>query len=149
LSEGESFNIVAFYGRTQRFHPQLVPATPQNVARGKGFLESLQLDKGTNLEKAMQQSFAARGANVMVVITDGVPTYGERNFDKLAQRIRALNKNRARIFSVGLVGRNPDGTDNSFEAARLLQQIARDSNGAYRQVTVGEAGPQESAPPAP
>ena len=40
---------------------------------------------------------------------------------------------------MGLVGKNPDGSDDSFEAARLLKQLARESGGASRLVSLGRA----------
>jgi hypothetical protein len=36
---------------------------------------------------------------------------------------------------------NPDGTDDSFEAARLLKQLADDSGGTSKFVSLGEATP--------
>jgi hypothetical protein len=96
------------------------------------FIDSLKLDNGTNLERAMTNALAMKDVNVVYVITDGVPTFGERNFTKLARRIRQLNTANARIFTVGLVGENPDGTDQSFEAAGLLREVAQQNNGEFR-----------------
>lgn len=137
LQPSESFDIIAFYGKTRVFRKQLVPANSQSLKDANKFLNSLFLDTGTNLEKALKAAFAIRGVNVVVVMTDGVPTYGERDFTKLAARVRQMNTQKARIYTVGLVGKNPDGTDNSFEATKLLQQIARESGGDFRLVSVG------------
>ncbi len=136
LQPQESFNIVAFYGRFQLFSQKLVDVNPQTISQANAFLNGLRLDNGTNLERALQKALGTRGVNVVVVITDGIPTYGEQDFDKLARRVRQLNKLKARIYTVGLVGKNPDGTDQSFEATRLLQQIAQESNGEFRQASV-------------
>jgi Ca-activated chloride channel family protein len=142
LQPQESFNIVAFYGRTRVHKRALVPATPQNVAQANRFLDGLRLDNGTNLERALVAALGMRDINVVVVITDGVPTYGETNFEKLARRVRVLNKTNARIYTVGLVGKNPDGTDDTFEATRLLKQIASENSGEFRVVSVEEAAPK-------
>ena len=37
---------------------------------------------------------------------------------------------------MGLVGKNPDGSNDSFEAAKLLKQLARDSGSASRLVSL-------------
>ena len=87
----------------------------------------------------MERVLSMQDVNVVVVITDGVPTLGEKDFAELARRINELNTSHARIYTIGLVGKNPDGSDNSFEAASLLRQIARDSGGSFRLVSLKEA----------
>ena len=151
LQNGESFGIVTFYGKTKVFNPRLVPATPQSVAGANSWLDRQRLNSGTNLEKALKAALSIPGVNVVVLITDGAPTYGvgsskdeatpaeiAANFDRLAQRVRELNRFGARIDTVGLVGKNPDGSDDSFEATRLLQTIARESGGQSKLVSSGQ-----------
>ena len=142
LQGNEMFNIVSFYGKAWPMSKKMLPATPQNLTHGQNFITALRLNYGTNLENAMRHALAHSDVNVVVVITDGVPTYGETDFGRLAAHIRNLNRGRARIFTIGLVGKDPDGTDQSFEASQLLEQVARENNGDYRQVTLGEAKPE-------
>ena len=155
LQAGESFNIIAFYGNVRPFEPRLVEATPRNIDKGRAFIDSLRLGRYTNLERAFEKAFAAPDVNVVVVITDGVPTYGlgspdfsdddlkgndpdiRANFGELAQRVRQLNRSRARIFTVGLTDKQHD----KFEAAGLLQRIAAESGGAFVNVRI-DAKPQ-------
>ena len=81
--------------------------------------------------------------NEVILLTDGVPHgEGETDFTKLARLIREHNRSHARISTVGLVGKNPDGTDDSFAAAQLLEEIARDSGGAAKVVPLGIATPE-------
>ncbi len=142
LQANESFNIVSFYGKAWPLSKKMLEANPKNLERGQAFITALRLNKGTNLENGMINALADPNVNVVVAITDGVPTYGETDFGKLAGRIRQLNRGRARIFTIGLVGKDPDGTDQSFEAAQLLQQVASENNGEYRQVSIGEIAPE-------
>ncbi len=141
LQPGETFNIVAFSDRVQSFDTGMAPATPDLERRADYFLTTLQVSGGTNLEGAMVRALALTDVNEVVLLTDGVPTIGETDFKKLARRIRAMNRSHARISTVGLVGKNPDGTDDSFEAAHLLQQLARDSNGSSKLVSLGVTSP--------
>lgn len=141
LRPGETFNIVAFSDEVRSFDTGMAPATPETVRRASAYLNTLPVDGGTNLEAAMIRALTRPGVNEVVLLTDGVPTEGETDFKALARQIRQLNSNHARISAVGMVGKNPDGTDDSFEAAQLLQQIARDSGGAAKVVTVGVASP--------
>ena len=136
LQPNESFGIIALYKKTRVFGKQLLPATTANIAQGNRFLDKLKLGDGTNVEGAMTRALAMRGVNVVILITDGVPNYGEADFDKLATRIRALNTQKARIFTVGLVGKNPDGSDDSFEAKRLLEKIALQNDGDFKLVNI-------------
>lgn len=141
LQPGESFDVLAFSADCHPFERSLVPADAADISRAVDFVNSLRLSPATNLERALKQALALRGVNVVVVITDGVPTLGETDFGKLALRVRQLNVNRARIFTIGLVGKDPDGHDESFQAAQLLRQIASDSGGASRLVPLGVATP--------
>jgi len=141
LRADETFNIVVFSDEARSFDAGMVPATPDRVRRASAYLNTLLVDGGTNLEAAMIRALSRPGVNEVVLLTDGVPTEGETDFKALAREIRRLNSGHARISAVGMVGKNPDGTDDSFEAAQLLQQIARDSGGAAKVVTVGVASP--------
>jgi Mg-chelatase subunit ChlD len=139
LGQDESFNVVAFAGNTQPFMDRLVPDTHAWTMKAGGFLDTLQLREGTNLERALSEALRMDGVNVVVVLTDGVPTVGETDFKKLARLIRERNKAHARIYTIGLVGKDPDGRDESFDATQLLQQIARDSGGTCKLVSLGDA----------
>jgi len=141
LGPGETFNIIAFSDQVQQMDTTMLPASASTVGQASHFFASLQVSGGTNLEAAMTLALTSADVNEVVLLTDGVPTLGETNFGKLARQIRALNKNHARISTVGLIGKNPDGTDDSFEAKGLLRQMAQDSGGASELVTLGTASP--------
>jgi len=142
LTSDESFDIECFGEVTHRFSNHLVPADPKDISDALRFLMVQPLMEGTNLGDAMRKALSIDGVNEIVVITDGVPTVGETNFGRLARMVQKLNQDvNARIDTVGLVGKNPDGTDDSFQASQLLNEIARDSGGASKLVTVGIATP--------
>ncbi len=141
LRPDETFDIIAFNNEVHAFDPDLALATPSAVKRASEFLDTLIVNDGTNLEGGMTAALSMPDVNEVVLLTDGVPTVGEQDFGKLAKLIRRRNQNHARISAVGMVGRNPDGTDNSFDAATLLQQIAQDSGGACKIVPLGVAAP--------
>ena len=139
LRPGETFNIVAFSSGSLLFEPDMAEAAPGNIQRASAFLSDLNAAGDTDLEDAVVRALMLRDVNEVVILTDGVPTVGETDPEKLAGTLRRFNLRHARISTIGLVGRNPDGTDNSFAAAQLLQQIARDSGGTSKLVTVGIA----------
>ena len=141
LGPGETFNIVVFSDQVTPFSANLTSASTLNVAQANHFLGSVRVDGGTNLEAAMGEALELDGVNEVVLLTDGVPTAGETDFGKLAREIQKLNKNHARISAVGLLGQNPDGTDDSFEAEGLLRQITRSSGGSSEIVRLGTRSP--------
>lgn len=140
LVPGERFNIVAFDAKTYPFQKQLVPATALNLARARQFLDDLKLDvqeergNGTNLQLALRVALQTKGVNAVVIVTDGEPTVGERNYATIARKARSLNANKARIDAVGLTGNYPDGTPEEFPAKPLLEQIARENSGVFKAV---------------
>ena len=152
LVPGESFDIVTFSDHSHVFDNQLDPATPEMVSRASYFLSTLQIGGGTNLDSAMRTALGMPGANVVVLITDGDPTQDgndaimpedeDRYFVTFTRRVREINTHHARIYTIGLVGRNPEGRDVTFEGTRLLQQLSRDSGGVSKIVPLGTAGPE-------
>ncbi len=142
MGPGESFDIIAFSDDTQPFDTKLDPATSENVAQANHFLASLRVLQGTNFEMALRQAFALPGVNVVFIITDGMPSVGETNTDKLLRLTRHLNRDHARIYTVGLVGKDPAGEGDPFEAADFLRQMSRDSGGESKIVTLGDRTPQ-------
>jgi len=156
LQPDETFGMVAFNGPAKRFKYRgkvgPFPPQPKILAAATDWLNGLQLGYDTDLGKAMTQAFNYRGTNVVVLVTDGVPTVGEQNFARLAALVRQLDGGRARIYTIGLAGDNPtdDPTDNgkaqekkqAFEATELLAQIARESGGETEVLDRGETGGQ-------
>lgn len=150
LVPGESFDVITFSDGTHVFDTNLNPATPQMVARASYFLSTIQIGGGTNLDGALSTALAMPGVNVVVVITDGDPTLDDayqdmvnndqdKYFDVLTRRIRRINVNRARIYTIGLVGRDPSGRDVALQSAHLLRQLSQDSGGTSKIVPLGTA----------
>ena len=149
LVPGESFDIVTFSDHSHVFDNGLDPATPDMVARASYFLSTLQIGGGTNLDDAMRTALGMPGVNVVVVMTDGDPTEDDTDsqltndadtyFRIFTQRIREINTHHARIYTVGLVGKDPSGVDKTFVGTRLLQQLSRDSGGVSKIVSLGTA----------
>ena len=138
MHTSDTFNIIAFSDDSRLFDPDMAEVSPQSVQRAGDFLADLPLGGQTNLEGAIARALMLRDVNEVVVLTDGVPTVGDTDFDTLARTVRRVNLTHARISTIGLVGISRDGTDQSFEAAGLLEQIAHDSGGASKLVPLGQ-----------
>jgi len=123
LRPEDRFRIVAFSSEAQTFRSSPVLATRENVAAGSRYLESLDPEGGTNIEAALDEALSGpveRDRLAMVVfLTDGLPTAGERRIDRLAEMVN--DRRRAmRFFTFGL------GADVNVA---LLEQIAVDGGG--------------------
>lgn len=138
LHTSDTFNIVAFSDDSRLFEPDMADVSPQSVQRAGDFLADLPLGGQTNLEGAIGRALMLRDVNEVVILTDGVPTVGDTDFGTLARTVRRVNVTHARISTIGLVGISSDGTDQSFEASGLLEQIAHDSGGASKLVPLGQ-----------
>jgi hypothetical protein len=141
LTPAESFDLISFAADVHPFDEALERATSDNLAVAKQWLEYQRPDGGTNLQDALTRALRMPGVNVVVLITDGVPTVGETDFGKIARNIRKRNVNHARIYTIGLIGRNPDGTSDAFEAQQLLTHLADDSGGTHKFVILGDTTP--------
>ncbi len=152
LGPGETFSLIAFADSALPFRPQLVPADAPDVQDAEGFLSGLKAEGDTDLEDALDAAFKMRGVNVIYVITDGVPRTPDHDyttptdFEALADRVDDANRQGARIFTIGLLGPNPDGTDQSAQASALLERIASDSGGTFKPISL-DAAPQDSGTP--
>jgi Ca-activated chloride channel family protein len=142
LAPVESFNIVTFFSSSRIFRRAMVPATRANIAAAISYVDGLELQGGTNIQAGLDRALSMRGVNVVVLISDGFPTYGITDPLKLAERVRRNNRRaKARIFAVGLAGVQLDGEDGlvkdrSFEATEMLQRIAQQNNGEFTLIPV-------------
>lgn len=150
LSPAESFSIVAFSDDVRPFRESLVPAAPKTIRDAEKFLSRLRPDGDTDLEGALVEALAMPGVNVIFVITDGVPNTEDDDYSTpaefvaLADRLRLANTARVPIYTIGLLGRNPNDTDQSAEATSLLKLIAADSGGTFQAVALDDAPPGSS-----
>jgi Ca-activated chloride channel family protein len=121
LAPADRFNIVAFSTETTQFARDLAPADARPHARK--FVAALSARGGTNIDEALAKaaahSFRKEAVPIVVFLTDGNPTIGERDTEKLLAR---AGKN-ARIFCFGV------GFDLNTQ---LLDRLAIE-NGGDRQ----------------
>lgn len=141
LSKEDAFDIIAFAEDAQPFDSELISVSAPTIAQADYFLSTLPLRAGTNLEDALTRALAVPNVNMVVVITDGVPTVGETDWKKLARKIRARNPANVRINAIGLVGRGARGDDHTFEATMLLNDIVEPTGGDLYTFTVGTDAP--------
>ena len=137
LRPGDRFRLIAFSTTVRRHSPGWSDATPQNVRDAQDWVRSLTAEGGTNIAGALSEAFAAPPAEgalgVVVFLTDGLPTAGETDPERIAD---AADRARGpfRVFSFGI------GYDvNTY----LLDRLTERAHGATEYV--GPGGNIESA----
>src|SRR5688572_30071742 len=105
LREADRFRLVAFSNRVEAQRPDWTPATRAAVTEARGWVDRLSATGGTNVAGALDEAFRTPGGDgrlhLVIVITDGLPTVGETDPDRIAARVEATRRN-ARIFTFGV-----------------------------------------------
>lgn len=106
LNTGDHFNIIRFSTEAYSLFNELKSAEKENLNEAKRFIDDLKAIGGTNIEEAFTRAFKNYNKSIrphfVVFITDGKPTIGEMNDEKLVKRILTSNKQDARIFTFGV-----------------------------------------------
>ncbi|MBK7632783.1 MAG: VWA domain-containing protein [Ignavibacteriales bacterium] len=106
LNAGDYFNIIRFSTEAYSLYNSLEKAEKKNINEAKKFINDLQAIGGTNIEEAFNLAFKnykeSNRPHFLVFLTDGKPTIGEMNDDKLIKRILDINKYKSRIFTFGI-----------------------------------------------
>ncbi|MBK7498402.1 MAG: VWA domain-containing protein [Ignavibacteriales bacterium] len=106
LNPGDQFNVIRFSTEAYSLFKSLKKADKQNINEAKRFIDDLQAIGGTNIEEAFSLAFKnyneSNRPHFVVFLTDGKPTIGEMNDEKLVKRILNVNKTNSRIFTFGI-----------------------------------------------
>ncbi|QDT37330.1 VIT and vWA domain-containing protein [Stratiformator vulcanicus] len=130
LREGDRFNIVDFNtGVRSMAKSGLVESNDETEATALDYVDRLHARGGTAIKDALDQSLLLLSAGrtedaavtpMIVFVTDGLPTIGELEPDKILKETSKLNSDGVRLFVFGQgYGVN----------ARLLDQLAKQNSG--------------------
>ena len=134
LAERDRFRIIDFASSVGEFRATYVPATRANLRAAEEYLDALQPGGSTNISGALEAALdGVRSAPdrlpVVLFVTDGEPTVGERDPAAIAARATAL-RGGARVFTFGL------GADVNVA---LLEQLALGGSGTATFVRPDES----------
>lgn len=128
----DSFNIITFSKSTRTFHPSdLLPVTKENLKSAQDFLneytpQNIKENTKTNLLAVLINALEKK-PNIIVLVTDGLPTAGMTNPETIIQTIREKNiDGNVRIFAIGME------MDSELPEAWLLKTIAEQNGGEYQ-----------------
>ena len=105
LREGDRFNIISFSGEEHLMESRLVEASAAGKKLGEDFIGKMTASGGTNINDsliaALKQFENNDRPKMLVFMTDGLPTVGESNVDKIVANIKTARKAEVRIFPFG------------------------------------------------
>ncbi len=132
LHPTDRFGLVEFNTDAETFKNNLVPATPENKKAACEFIDDLSARGGTNIGEAIsigKTLLAEENSRpaYMIFMTDGEPTVGERDSEKLISL--ANSKKDIRVFDFGV------GYDVN---TKLLNKLAESHHGTSQYVEPNE-----------
>lgn len=133
LGLSDRFRLIDFSTDVRSFRESFIRATPENIRDGSRYLESLDASGSTNISGALDAALEGEPTSgrlgLVLFVTDGEATVGERNPDAIASRVARLRKSR-RIFSFGV------GADLN---AALIERLAIEGRGTAHFVRPEES----------
>ena len=134
LNAGDRFNVVAFSTESRKWQEGLVEATPENLKSAGEYIDGLKARGGTNISDAMTMALGMAAGDaarpyMVIFMTDGEPTLGETDPEKIVRITKDANKANARIFTLGV------GFDLNVN---LLDRIAEENKGLREYITPTE-----------
>lgn len=134
LNPADRFNIIAFSGETRLMESGLVPADEAGRRRGVEFVEGLRARGGTNINDALLEAmgqFPRTGdrPRLLVFLTDGLPTVGEQDVERIVRNVSQARRDGLRLFTFGV------GYDVN---TRLLDRVAAENGGTADYVAPEE-----------
>jgi Ca-activated chloride channel family protein len=128
LSPRDRFRLIDFSTDVRTFRDNFVQATPENIRAAERYLDDLEAQGSTNIMGALQEALDPRDREsesragplqLVLFMTDGEPTVGERDPARIAERASRLRGSQ-RVFTFGV------GAELSVT---LLEQLALEGGG--------------------
>ena len=131
LHAGDRFRLIAFESGVRRFAAQWTAVSSESRGRAVDWVRGLETGGGTNIAGALDEAYSlppADGAlGVVVFLTDGLPTVGEQDPERIAAHAEE-RRGAFRVFSFGI------GYDVN---AYLLDRLTEQARGRTEYITPG------------
>ncbi|HEU4453809.1 MAG TPA: VIT and VWA domain-containing protein [Longimicrobium sp.] len=134
LRPTDRFNVIAFSGETRLMETGLIPATEAGRRRGEAWVRELRAQGGTNINDALVEALgmfprAGTRPRLLVFMTDGLPTVGETDVERIVANVTRARRDGLRLFTFGV------GYDVN---TRLLDRVAAENGGTADYVAPRE-----------
>ncbi len=132
LNDNDRFEIVRFSTEVEPLFDKLVTASSQNRDQAEQFIKSLKPMGGTAIDDALKKALDLKSEKdrpfVVIFLTDGRPTIGETDENRILAAVKRADAGRTRIFCFGI------GTDVN---THLLDKITEETR-AFSQYVLPE-----------
>ncbi|HXG83933.1 MAG TPA: VWA domain-containing protein [Pyrinomonadaceae bacterium] len=124
LRTGDRFNVINFAGEEHLMESRMIAADSNGKKRGEDWVKKLAPTGGTNINDALlaalRQFDSSERPKMLVFMTDGLPTVGESNVEKIIANSKTVRVEGLRLFTFGV------GYDVN---TRLLDKLAAENSG--------------------
>lgn len=133
LRAEDRFCLIDFSSDVHSFRDGFAAATSENLRAAERYLSELEAEGSTNISGALEEALREPSTNgrlsLVLFVTDGAPTVGERRPEAIADRVGELRGNR-RLFTFGV------GADLNVS---LIEQLALQGRGTAHFVRPEES----------
>jgi Ca-activated chloride channel homolog len=134
LNKKDNFNVIDFSTSVRKFKPNPVSGGNNEIESALKYIRNLDATGGTDINNALieaikQLSLVDNPINMIIFLTDGQPTVGVTDEQKIIKNIELANNLNARLFVFGV------GYDVN---TRLLDELATSNRGISTYVRPGE-----------
>ncbi len=106
LNKDDRFGLIAYNDSIDVMSKELVANTKENRDAALDYVGTLRATGGTNIRDALVEALklAVEGdrPNIIIFLTDGLPTVGETNIERIAESVLKANTADARLFVFGV-----------------------------------------------
>uniref|UniRef100_A0A7N4V3B6 Inter-alpha-trypsin inhibitor heavy chain 4 n=1 Tax=Sarcophilus harrisii TaxID=9305 RepID=A0A7N4V3B6_SARHA len=137
LKPEDQFNLVIFSREVILWKPTLLQASTEHVEEAKLFASSINADGSTNINEAAlvavrmldesnrKEQLPAGSVSMVILLTDGDPTTGERNPQKIQENVKAAIGGNYYLYCLGF------GFDVHYA---FLEKLALENGGVARRI---------------
>src|SRR4051812_46795403 len=133
LSQMDRFRLIDFSSDVRTFRDDFSVATRENVRAAERYLDDLEAQGSTNISGALDEALSSRVVSgrlpIILFLTDGQPTVGERDASVIAATV-ARQRGSRRLFTFGV------GSDLNVS---LIEQLALEGRGTASFVRPDES----------
>jgi Ca-activated chloride channel family protein len=131
LGTQDRFALINFATTVNKYRDSLVAASAEQTEQARHWVDQLEATGGTAIDDALSAALAMRSSDAgrsftMVFFTDGCPTIGETDPEKILKNVAAKNSANTRVFTFG-VGDDVNATllDRLAEGTRAVSTYVR------------------------
>ncbi len=133
LKEKDRFSIISFSTDVDELDKALIPASKANIDKAEKYINKIEAVGGTNIDEALQTALKKQpNANrpmMILFLTDGLPTVGEKDINKILKNVDKSKSKNLRIFAFGV------GNDVN---THFLDNLAEENGGVSQYVKPSE-----------